>query len=231
MAEPWDSETYHRGMVGQLEHDCAIRHTRRFPQWLLHLRQPDAIERAEPEPLVQHIFEHLGIAPPDALRASKLRSPTLRQYSRPQYDVTVIRNFRIREGHEFQFKAVFGAPNTSPSSSLFEVVPVNWDSGRFQRDMPTDHTCQLNTAPAVEAAFRFPLKFSDSILLALVTTRESANRYGFICSSATMKLLARSARTVGRQIRFGSKLFLKEHFDESIPVLPTFPAARGASYQ
>ena len=147
MGEPWDSVTYHRGMVGQLEHDCAIRHTHRFPQWLLHLRQPDAIERAEPEPLVQHIFEHLGIA------------------------------------------------------------------------------------PAVEAAFRFPLKFSDSILLALVTTRESANRYGFICSSATMKLLARSARTVGRQIRFGSKLFLKEHFDESIPVLPTFPAARGASYQ
>ena len=62
MAEPRDSVTYHRGMVGQLEHDCAIRHTHRFPQWLLHLRQPDDIERAEPEPLVQHIFEHLGIA-------------------------------------------------------------------------------------------------------------------------------------------------------------------------
>ena len=223
MAEPRDSVTYHRGMVGQLEHDCAIRY---------YIYGNPTLSSGQN---LNHWFNTSSsiwvLQPPDALRASKLRSPTLRQHSRPQYDVTVIRNFRIREGHEFQFKAVFGAPNTSPSSSLFEVVPVNWDSGRFQRDMPTDHTCQLNTAPAVEAAFRFPLKFSDSILLALVTTRESANRYGFICSSPTMKLLARSARTVGRQIRFGSKLFLKEHFDESIPVLPTFPAARGASYQ
>src|SRR5206468_3818095 len=70
---------------------------------------------------------------PDTLRTAKLRSPTIRQYSRPQYDATVIRNFKIREGHEMQFKVsafnltntpIFGAPNTSPASSLFGVVPV-----------------------------------------------------------------------------------------------------------
>ena len=86
--------------------------------------------------------------PPDTLRTSKLRSPTLRQNSRPQYDATVIRNFRVTEGQEFQFKvsalnatntSIFGAPNTSPSSSLFEVVPV----------------IQINLPRGVELAFRY----------------------------------------------------------------------------
>jgi hypothetical protein len=88
------------------------------------------------------------LQPPDTLRTSKLRSPTLRQNSRPQYDVTVIRNFRIRESHEFQFKVsafnitntpIFGAPNTSPSSSLFGVVPVT----------------QINLPRDVELGFRY----------------------------------------------------------------------------
>ncbi len=88
------------------------------------------------------------LQPPDTLRTSKLRSPTLRQDSRPQYDMTVIRNFRIREGHELQFKAsafnatntpIFGAPNNSPSSSLFGVVPVT----------------QINLPRDVELGFRY----------------------------------------------------------------------------
>ena len=85
---------------------------------------------------------------PDTLRTAKLRSPTIRQYSRPQYDATVIRNFKIREGHEMQFKVsafnltntpIFGAPNTSPASSLFGVVPVT----------------QINLPRDIELGFRY----------------------------------------------------------------------------
>jgi hypothetical protein len=88
------------------------------------------------------------LQPPDTLRTSKLRSPTLRQHSRPQYDVTVIRNFRIREGQQLQFKVsafnftntpIFGAPNTSPASALFGVVPVT----------------QINLPRDVEIGFRY----------------------------------------------------------------------------
>ena len=73
------------------------------------------------------------LQPPDTLRTAKLRSPTIRQYSAPQYDATLIRNFKIHENHVFQFKVsafnltntpIFGAPNTSATSSLFGVVPV-----------------------------------------------------------------------------------------------------------
>lgn len=88
------------------------------------------------------------LQPPDTLRTSKLRSPTIRQNSRPQYDMTVIRNFRIKEGKEFQFKVsafnvtntpIFGAPNTSPTSSLFGVVPVT----------------QINLPRDIELGFRY----------------------------------------------------------------------------
>ncbi|HWB87484.1 MAG TPA: carboxypeptidase-like regulatory domain-containing protein [Bryobacteraceae bacterium] len=88
------------------------------------------------------------LQPPDTLRTTKLRSPTIRQYSAPQYDATVIRNFRIREGHELQFKVsafnitntpIFGAPNNSPTSSLFGVVPVT----------------QINLPRDVELGFRY----------------------------------------------------------------------------
>jgi hypothetical protein len=73
------------------------------------------------------------IRPPDTLRTSKLRSATIRTDSKPQYDATLIRIFRLHERHQLQFKAsafnvlntpIFGPPNTTPSSSLFGVVPV-----------------------------------------------------------------------------------------------------------
>lgn len=73
------------------------------------------------------------VRPADTLRTSKLRSSTIRTHYRPQSDVTLIRNFRISEGHRFQFKVsafnvsntpIFGPPNTTPSSSLFGVVPI-----------------------------------------------------------------------------------------------------------
>ncbi len=88
------------------------------------------------------------VQPSDTLRTNKLRSPTVRQYFRPQYDATIIRNFRIKEGHQAQFKVsafnltntpIFGPPNTSPSSSLFGVVPVT------QTNLPRD----------VELGFRY----------------------------------------------------------------------------
>jgi hypothetical protein len=88
------------------------------------------------------------VQPTDTLRTAKLRSPTVRNYFKPQYDTTLIRNFRIKEGHQIQFKVtafnvtntpIFGPPNTSPSSSLFGVVPVT----------------QINLPRDVELGFRY----------------------------------------------------------------------------
>ncbi len=151
MAEPRDSVTYHRGMVGQLEHDCAIRHTRRFPRWLLHLRQPDAIERAEPEPLVQHIFEHLGIAAAGrTARVEAAESDTppvftaaVRRHGDPQFQDQGRSRVSIQGlCVNFTNTAVFGAPNTSPSSSLFGVVPVT------QINLPRDVELGFRSVPA-----------------------------------------------------------------------------------
>ena len=88
------------------------------------------------------------VRPPDTLRTSKLLSSTIRTDTAPQLDLTLIRNFRIREGHRMQFKVsafnvsntpIFTAPNTSPSSNLFGVVPIT------QRNLPR----------SVELAFRY----------------------------------------------------------------------------
>jgi hypothetical protein len=77
--------------------------------------------------------------PSDTLRTAKLRSPSVRRHSAPQIDLSVIRNFRLAEKQRLQFRAsafnamntpLFDAPNTSPSSPLFGVVPVT------QRDLP-----------------------------------------------------------------------------------------------
>ena len=89
-----------------------------------------------------------AVRPPDTLRTSKLLSSTIRTHSAPQLDLTLIRAFQIREGHRLQFKVsafnvsntpIFGAPNTSPSSNLFGVVPIT------QRNLPR----------SVELAFRY----------------------------------------------------------------------------
>jgi hypothetical protein len=72
--------------------------------------------------------------PPDTLRTTTLRSPNIRRHSAPQLDLSLARNFRIKEGHQAQFKVsaynstntpIFDFPNTSPSSPLFGVVPIN----------------------------------------------------------------------------------------------------------
>jgi hypothetical protein len=74
-----------------------------------------------------------GQRPADTLRVTPLRSPNIRRHSAPQVDLTLIRDFRIKEGHKFQFKAtafnvsntpIFDFPNTSPTSPLFGVVPT-----------------------------------------------------------------------------------------------------------
>jgi hypothetical protein len=88
------------------------------------------------------------VRPPDTLRTSKMRSSTIRTHSAPQADITLIRNFHIREGHRFQFKMsafnatntpIFSAPNTTPSSNVFGVVPIT------QRNLPR----------SVELGFRY----------------------------------------------------------------------------
>jgi hypothetical protein len=74
-----------------------------------------------------------GQRPADTLRVTPLRSPNIRRHSAPQVDLTLIRDFRIKEGHKFQFKVtafnvsntpIFDFPNTSPTSPLFGVVPT-----------------------------------------------------------------------------------------------------------
>jgi carboxypeptidase family protein len=86
--------------------------------------------------------------PPDTLRVTPLRSPNIRIHSAPQLDVDLIRNFQITESHKLQFKAssynvtntpIFGAPDTSPTSPLFGVVPIS----------------QVNLPRVVELGFRY----------------------------------------------------------------------------
>lgn len=86
--------------------------------------------------------------PPDTLRITKLRSPNIRRHSAPQFNATLTRSFRIYEKHQLQFRAsafnlcntpVFGAPNTTPTSPLFGVVPIT----------------QVNLARAVELGLRW----------------------------------------------------------------------------
>lgn len=86
--------------------------------------------------------------PPDTLRTTPFRSPNIRRYARPQYDATLIRDFRLTERHKLQFKVsafnltntpIFGFPNTTPTSPLFGVVPIT----------------QINLPRSVELGFRF----------------------------------------------------------------------------
>ena len=86
--------------------------------------------------------------PPDTLRTAKLRSPTIRRNTAPQFNASMIRNFRITERQKAQVKVtafniantpVFGNPNTSPTSPLFGVVPIT----------------QINLPRALELGFRY----------------------------------------------------------------------------
>ncbi len=89
-----------------------------------------------------------SVRPPDTLRTAKLYSPNIRRNTAPQFNTTVIRNFRITDRQRFQFKVtafnlantpVFGNPNTSPASPLFGVVPIT----------------QINLPRALELGFRY----------------------------------------------------------------------------
>ena len=86
--------------------------------------------------------------PSDTLRTAKLYSPNIRTKSAPQVSTTVLRNFRIKERQNFQFRVtafnltntpIFGAPNTTPASPLFGVVPIT----------------QVNLARSLELGFRY----------------------------------------------------------------------------
>jgi hypothetical protein len=85
--------------------------------------------------------------PADSLRVTPFRSPNIRRHTQPQTDMTLIRDFHVREGHKLQFKVsafnvtnspIFDFPNTSPTSNLFGVVPIT----------------QLNLPRSIEMAFR-----------------------------------------------------------------------------
>ncbi len=86
--------------------------------------------------------------PADTFRTAPLRSPNIRRHTAPQVDATLIRSFRLREGHRVQFKAsafnlsntpVFDFPNLDPNSPLFGVVPVT----------------QINSPRSIELGFRY----------------------------------------------------------------------------
>lgn len=88
------------------------------------------------------------VRPSDTLRTAKMRSSTIRTHSAPQADVSLIRSFKIHEGHRFQLKVsafnvtntpIFSSPNTTPSSNVFGVVPIT------QRNLPR----------SVELGFRY----------------------------------------------------------------------------
>lgn len=86
--------------------------------------------------------------PPDTLRTTKLRSPNIRRHSAPQFNTSILRTFAITEKHKIQLKGsafnlantpIFGAPNTTPSSPLFGVVPIT----------------QINLPRAIELGLRY----------------------------------------------------------------------------
>lgn len=76
------------------------------------------------------------------------RSSNIRRHTAPQTDLTLMREFYIREGHKFQFRVtafnltnspIFNFPNTTPTSPLFGVVPIT----------------QINLPRSVELGFRY----------------------------------------------------------------------------
>jgi hypothetical protein len=86
--------------------------------------------------------------PADTLRTAPLRSSNIRRHTAPQVDLGLNRDFRITEGHTFQFRVsafnlsntpIFNFPNTDPSSPLFGVVPIT----------------QINPPRSVELGFRY----------------------------------------------------------------------------
>ena len=86
--------------------------------------------------------------PADTLRVAKLRTGSVRRYTTPTVDITLIRDFLIHENHHFQFKVtalnatnspIFDFPNTSPTSQLFGVVPIT----------------QINAPRNIELGFRY----------------------------------------------------------------------------
>jgi opacity protein-like surface antigen len=69
----------------------------------------------------------------DTYRTIPLYSPNIRLDTAPQTNLTLTREFRFLEVHQVQFRAsafnalntpIFGAPNTTPTSPLFGVVPI-----------------------------------------------------------------------------------------------------------
>jgi len=86
--------------------------------------------------------------PPETLRVTKLRSPNIRTPGQRKLDFSLIRDFHLRERHKLQLKVtafnstntpLFGAPNTTPTSPLFGVVPIT----------------QINSPRSVELGLRY----------------------------------------------------------------------------
>jgi hypothetical protein len=79
------------------------------------------------------------VRPADTLRDIKLYSNNVRRYTAPQFNNTLIREFRIAEKHRFQVKVsafnitntpIFNNPDTNPTSLTFGQVP------KAQRGLP-----------------------------------------------------------------------------------------------
>jgi hypothetical protein len=86
--------------------------------------------------------------PADTLRTIPLRSPNIRRHTAPQFDLSLNRDFHVREGHRMQIRAsafnatntpIFNFPTTDPASPLFGVVPIT----------------QINNPRSVELGFRY----------------------------------------------------------------------------
>jgi hypothetical protein len=86
--------------------------------------------------------------PPDTLRTTPFFSPNIRRHAAPLFDLTLTREFRIREGHRVQVRVsgynatntpVFGFPNTNPTSADFGVVALS----------------QINNPRSIEVGFRY----------------------------------------------------------------------------
>jgi len=84
----------------------------------------------------------------DQLRTTPFYSPNIRRQTTPLFDMNLIREFWVHEGHRLMIKAnaynatnspIFGFPGNNPQSANFGVVPIT----------------QINNPRAIELGVRY----------------------------------------------------------------------------